>query len=114
MSKRARSLSRLALILGVLAAVACTAEKRGSGDPAMVAQVQAQAERLWQGTGGHGFICASTSDGGMACVCKEDAPIGDANTCIGMEKVCDWLGRASLCNPSTGWCGCHGKPGTGR
>jgi len=113
MSKRTRSLARVGLILGLLAAVACAAEKRGSGDPAMVAQVEAKAEALRQ-SGGHGFICGATTDGGMACVCREDAPIDDIDSCAGMERVCDWLGRGSLCNPSTGWCGCHGKPGTGK
>ena len=119
MSRRIRSQSRtvlvLALVLGALAAMSCAAQRRtsGSGDPTMVAQIEAKAETLRQG-GGHGFICGATSDGGLACVCREDAPEEDIDSCAGMEKVCDWLGRGSLCNPSTGWCGCHGKPGTGK
>ncbi|HET9300735.1 MAG TPA: hypothetical protein VFO11_12380 [Candidatus Polarisedimenticolaceae bacterium] len=108
MSKRTRTLSAPVLLLAGLAALACAAEKRGAGDKAMIAQVKAQAEMLRQG-GGHGFICGATSDGGLACVCREDAGEDDPLSCAGMETVCDWLGRGQICDPD-GWCGCHGKP----
>ncbi|HUQ21034.1 MAG TPA: hypothetical protein VM099_15550 [Gemmatimonadaceae bacterium] len=85
---------------------ACSGGSPSTQDAKWNETVKAEAARIAQGGQGHGFICFGDADGGVGCVCKDDAPSGDIWSCVGMERVCNALGTGQICNPSTDVCHC--------
>jgi hypothetical protein len=103
-----RSIAVFGLTLGLLlvGAVSCDRSKPENPEISTAVVLQKAADGLRNAGGAPGFICGINRDGGITCICDDNAPPGSIESCEGMERICGLLGTGSICRPETGWCIC--------